>query len=170
MNTRKFIVFLLASLALVACANLPSLDFQNLKEPKVSLVGLRLGKANLAAQKFLVTLQLDNPNSQGFNVNGIDLAVALNGKKLAEGATTRPLSLEGGGSSTVEVAAVANALAMLEQAMVLTQKKAIDYEVSGHLNVLPGVFSWVRLPLSYKGTLTWEQLQRGIQAAQGMAR
>lgn len=170
MNMRQLTLFVLVLSTLISCTYPPSMDFQSIKQPKISLVGLKLSELKLAAQKFLVKLQLENPNDQSFSVNGIDLAIALNGKELAKGVMNRPLSLAGHGSSTVEVEAVANALAMLEQGMILAQKKYVDYNIHGHLSVLPGVFSWVKLPLSYSGRVTWQQLQKGIELAQGLAK
>ena len=98
----------------------------------------------------------------------VDLAVALNGKEFAKGITTSPLSLVAKGTSTVEVDTSANVLGVLEQGAFFLQKKSIDYQVSGHLSVLPGVFSWVKLPLSYSGTVTLQQLQQGIELMQGL--
>ena len=162
MKIGKLVLFLLALSVFSSCTGLSALDlqgFKNLKEPKVNLVGLQLSQADLLSQKFLVKLQLENPNDQSFSVDGIDVAVALNGHHIAQGATTKPLTLEKHGSSMVEIATVANALSLLQQAQTLAKKKFIDYEVSGHVSVLPGLFSWVKLPLSYRGKITLDQLK-----------
>lgn len=163
---RKLMLITTVALILISCANLAPLDIQQLQAPKVNLIGLKLTELNLAAQKFLVKLQLNNPNVQGISINGIDLAVAINGKELARGATTNPLTLTSRGTSTVEIAAVANALSLLEQGLRLMQNKPLEYTINGNLSVLPGIFSWVKLPLSYKGSVTLQQLRDGISTLQ----
>ncbi|CAK0761042.1 LEA14-like dessication related protein [Gammaproteobacteria bacterium] len=168
MNAHRSFFYLFSLIALISCTNQPSTDFSNLKQPKINLIGLKLHSLSLAEQKLLVKLQIENPNDQGFSVAGVDLSVSLNGKEFAKGNTTTPLSLVAQGSSTVEVEASANVLGVLEQGVFFLQKKSIDYQVSGHLSVLPGVFSWVKLPLSYSGTVTLQQLQQGIELMQGL--
>jgi len=164
MPIHKSIIF--GVLILIGCTNLAPLDIQQLQPPKVNLLGLKLSELNLTAQKFLIKLQLNNPNAQGLSINGIDLAVAINGKELAKGATTTPLTLESRGKSTVEIAAVANTLSLLEQGLRLMQNKPLEYAINGYLSVLPGIFSWVKLPLSYKGTVTLQQLRDGLALLQ----
>jgi len=168
MNARRLMFFVFPLFALISCANQPPMDFSNLKQPKINLIGLKLKSLSLTEQKLLVKLQIENPNDQGFSVASVDLAVALNGKEFAKGITTSPLSLVAKGTSTVEVDTSANVLGVLEQGAFFLQKKSIDYQVSGHLSVLPGVFSWVKLPLSYSGTVTLQQLQQGIELMQGL--
>lgn len=165
MYLQKLIILGIA-LNLISCTNPIPLAIQQLQPPKVNLLGLKLSELNLNAQKFLVKLQLDNPNAQGLSINGIDLGVAINGKELARGATTNPLTLESRGKSTVEIVAVANALSLLEQGLRLMQNKSLEYAINGNLSVLPGIFSWVKLPISYKGNVTLQQLRDGFNTLQ----
>lgn len=147
---------------LAGCASLDVKQYEQLQEPKVELVGLRLLSADLHKQDFVVTLKVDNPNHRGFTVGGADLGLALNGQTVAKGVNREGVSLPPLGSAQFDVVASANALSLLQQALQFHQQQVVDYSVSGGLALLPGVFRFVRLPFRYAGKLRWEELEQGV--------
>lgn len=140
-------------------------DYQNLKEPKVSLAGLNIKDLNPLKPSFLVRLKLDNPNDLDVNLDGADVALALNGQPVATGISRSPLTLKKLGSSAMDVEVTANTLSAIQQFLVLQSQPMMDYQVTGHLNWNDWLGALGRLPFNFKGTLDRDTL---MSAANGL--
>ncbi len=142
------IFFLVAFVILAGCANLSTFE-----QPRVSVVDVQLRGSKLLAQKFLVTLRIDNPNDYGFKINGAVVDVFLNDQPLARGLSNQKISIPKYGSADVNVVATVQVLDMLKQIMALGTQRAIDYQVKGHMNVSRGWTGDIRIPFEQKGEL-----------------
>ncbi|MAT51834.1 MAG: hypothetical protein CMK32_11695 [Porticoccaceae bacterium] len=80
-NAFIWVVFLIA-FALVGCAGAPPLQ-----EPEIRFVSLRPVIGDAGEQRFVVTLDVVNPNEQALNLKGVYYAVRLQGHKVASGVT-----------------------------------------------------------------------------------
>ena len=69
----RFILPVLAVLALAGCAALPT----NLETPEVSFVGLRAVEASVFEQRLEVRMKVHNPNDIQLPVNGLDVDIEL---------------------------------------------------------------------------------------------
>ncbi len=146
---RFFNIFFLVPFAILAgCANLSTFE-----QPRVSVVDVQLRGGKLLAQKFLVTLRIDNPNDYGFKINGAVVDVFLNDQPLARGLSNQKISIPKYGSADVNVVATVQVLDMLKQIMALGTQRAIDYQVKGHMNVSRGWTGDIRIPFEQKGEL-----------------
>ncbi len=149
--------------ALPGCSLLTT-DYRNLKEPKVSLAGLNIKNPNPLKPSFLVQLQLDNPNDLELNLDGADVALALNGQPVAAGVSRSPITLKKRGSSTMNVEVTANTLSAIQQFLVMQSRPAMDYQVTGHLDWLNWLGALGKLPFSFSGSLDRDTLMRAADS------
>ncbi len=156
-----FLTLLLFSDA--GCALLGS-DVKDLKAPKVTLAGLTLKDPNPLQLSFLVRLKLDNPNDLDVNLDGADVALALNGKTVAEGLSRSALTLKKRGSSELDVEVTTHTLSAMQQLLLLQTKPALDYAVSGHLHLLNWMGALGQLPFSFSGSVDRATLMRAAGA------
>ena len=171
MTASRILFLCLATLvlALSGCFSLPK-DFNSLKEPKVSLAGLAIKDMNPLQPRFLVRLNVTNPNDLAVDLEGADVDLALNGQPVATGVSRSPLTLAKFGSSQMDVEVTANTLGMLQQIMLLQSKSSIDYAVTGHLNVLNWLGPLGKLPFNFKGAVDRDTLLRGAESLGKLAR
>lgn len=154
--------------ALSGCFSLPK-NLDSLKEPKVSLAGLAVKDLNPFNPRLLVRLQVENPNDLDVNLDGGDVALALNGQPVASGTSRSPLTLAKFGSSQMDVEVSANTLGVLQQILLLQSKPTVDYDVSGHLNVLNWLGPLGKLPFNFKGSVDRDALLRGAESLGNLA-
>lgn len=162
-HRRSLVALALLGLLLSGCAGLPR-NFEELKAPEVFLTGLALKEANLFKPSFLVRLRVANPNDLEVNLEGAEVALALNGQPVAAGASRNPLSLARLGSSDMEVEVSADTLGVVQQFLALSNKPALDYGISGHLTVLNWLGPLGRIPFNFTGTVDRETLWRGAES------
>lgn len=148
---------LLASLMQAGCS-LFATDYSHLKEPRVSLAGLNIKDFNPLKPSFLVRLKVDNPNDLNVNLDGADVALALNGQPVATGVSRSALVLKKLGASEMDVEVTANTLIAMQQLLILQTRPALDYQVTGNLiwNNWLGVLG--KLPLKFNGSIDRETL------------
>jgi LEA14-like dessication related protein len=150
-----------------ACSLLTA-DYKNLKEPKVTLTGLNVRSLNPLQPSFLVSLKLDNPNDLDINLDGADVALALNGQPVAKGISQSPLTLKKMGSSDMSVEVTANTLNALGQLMALQSRNTLDYQVSGHLHLLNWLGSLGQLPFNFNGSVDRDTLFKAVSGIANM--
>lgn len=143
------------------CAALDASRYQHLQEPKVNILGLQFLSGSVTDQKFRVMLQVINPNDREFTVNGADVVLSVAGQPVAHGLSRDGVRLAPRGDSQLAVEVAANPLTLLQHAAQFSQLRTVPYQVSGHLGVFPGVFSFVKLPFSFGGVLNWDDLMAG---------
>ena len=157
----------LASLLLTQTGcSLLTADYKNMKEPKVSLAGLNIKDLNPLSPSFLVRLKVDNPNDLDVNLDGADVALALNGRPVAAGVSRSPLVLKKLGSSEMDVEVTANTMSAIQQFLILQTKSTLDYQVTGNLIWNNWLGALGKLPLQFSGSMDKDTLMR---AASGLA-
>lgn len=154
-------------LLLSGCVGLPR-NFNNLKEPRVSLTGLAVKELNLLAPSVLVRLRVENPNDLNIDLDGADVALALNGQPVATGISRSPLTLAKFGASEMNVEVKAGTLQVLQQILLLQANPSVNYDVTGHLNVLNWLGPLGRIPFRFQGDVDRDTLLRGAESLGGM--
>ncbi len=158
----------LASLLLTQTGcSLLTADYKNMKEPKVSLAGLNIKDLNPLSPSFLVRLKVDNPNDLDVNLDGADVALALNGRPVAAGVSRSPLVLKKLGSSEMDVEVTANTMSAIQQFLILQTQSNLDYQVTGNLIWNNWLGALGKLPLKFSGSMDKDTLMR---AASSLAR
>ncbi|MEY2679853.1 MAG: hypothetical protein RL661_84 [Pseudomonadota bacterium] len=158
----------LASLLLTQTGcSLLTADYKNMKEPTVSLAGLNIKDLNPLSPSFLVRLKVDNPNDLDVNLDGADVALALNGRPVAAGVSRSPLVLKKLGSSEMDVEVTANTMSAIQQFLILQTQSTLDYQVTGNLIWNNWLGALGKLPLKFSGSMDKDTLMR---AASSLAR
>ena len=166
-STRVAAWWLSALLMTQTSCSLLTADYKNLKEPKVSLAGLNIKDLNPLSPSFLVRLKVDNPNDLDVNLDGADVALALNGQPVAAGVSRSPLVLKKLGTSEMDVEVTANTMNAVQQFLILQTRPALDYQVTGNLIWNNWLGALGKLPLKFSGSMDKETLMR---TASGLAR
>ena len=166
-STRVAAWWLAALFMTLSGCSLLTADYKNLKEPKVSLAGLNIKDLNPLSPSFLVRLKVDNPNDLNVNLDGADVALALNGQPVAAGVSRSPLVLKKLGSSEMDVEVTANTMNAVQQFLILQTKPTLDYQVTGNLIWNNWLGALGKLPLKFSGSMDKDTLMR---AASGLAR
>lgn len=126
-------VLLAAVLALAGCA-LMRTQWQS---PRVSLVALRLQRASLFQQQFVVTLKVVNPNDAALPVKSMDYRFKLNGKAFASGLTDKSFTVPAFGQTKVRVSIDTTTLGWARQLALLDRGhlRRLSYHVYGTVHV-----------------------------------
>jgi LEA14-like dessication related protein len=160
-DPRKSALLLLTIGILAAgCIGVPK-NLDQLKEPTVSLAGLALNEADLFSPSFLVRLRVENPNDLDVTLDGADAALALNGQPVASGVSRSQVGLARFGSSDLAVQVTANTLGVIQQMLALQNQPNLNYQVTGHLQLLNWLGPLGRVPFSFQGAVDRETLLRG---------
>lgn len=165
----KAAALILLCLLVSGCAGLAQ-RFNNLKEPRVSLAGLALKRMDFFKPSFLVRLNVENPNDVAVNIDGADVALALNGQPVAKGVSRSPLSLAKLGSSSMDVEVSADTLGVLQQILLLQNRQSLDYQVSGRLTVLDWLGPLGQVPFDFQGVVDRDDLLKQAQSLGGTRR
>lgn len=145
-----------AALSLVACSALPV----GLEAPTVSVADIRLAGGGLLEQRFRLTLRVHNPNDRDLPLDGLNFVLELNDMEFAQGATSRPVMLQGLGDTLVDVEGVSNLGAVLDQLQQLSAgpgaRDSVGYRIHGRL-ASRGMGSF---PFDRRGEISLNDLNR----------
>ncbi|GAA5216211.1 LEA type 2 family protein [Corallincola platygyrae] len=131
----------------------------SLESPRVSLASIKSLGGDLFEQRFLVVLNVQNPNNQALPINGIDLVLEVEGKEVATGVGASSVVIEPLSEEKVSLYLTTN---MFKGAGVLLkfineQDKALSYEVTGYLHTSLGLS--VKVPFENSGELTLDDMK-----------
>ncbi len=73
------------------------------QRPGISLDGVRVAELGLSGAELVLELGIDNPNDFGIDLERLDYALAINGRRWAESSRESGLSLAPDGSTTVDL-------------------------------------------------------------------
>jgi LEA14-like dessication related protein len=91
-----------------------------------------------------------NPNDEALAVDGIDLTLDLNDRRLGRALSSDELEIPRLGDEVVTLVATTHLLDILRQAMALPDASGLDYSLHGRV-YLSGSRGWLRV--SHKGSL-----------------
>lgn len=147
MITRKHYIQALVCLLLFGCA---STDWES---PNVNLVGIKYMGGKMFEQRFLVTLNVQNPNNRALPIEGVTVNLEIEGQDVAEGVNRSDKEIPPFGDDEVNLILTTNlfkgARVVLE--LMKSQQPTFDYAVSGSMHT-GGALS-VKVPFSSEGTL-----------------
>ena len=105
--------------------------------PRVSLADLRLSEVTLVEQRYAAKLRVQNPNHATLRVRGMDYTIYINGRKFADGVSSRQFTVLGYGEAIVEVDLTSTVLRVFEQLQNLSsgESRVFRYRISGSLTL-----------------------------------
>lgn len=120
-------------LTLTACASIRP----QLEQPNISLANVEIGEIGLLQQRYLLTLNVQNPNNFTIPVRGMSYVLQLAGSDFARGVSPKSFSVPAYGETQVQVEMTTNALSILHKLQGLLSGKtdAVSYQLSGKLDV-----------------------------------
>lgn len=127
------IVLLMACLS--ACASIPEnlVSTPNVKLSNVQVVGL-----GFDSQTFLLSFDVDNPNSFPLPVKNIDYGVKLDGQRFASGETVCDFTVPANGDANFAISVDLNLLQTAPQLLTIVRdgtRQDIPYELEGRFGV-----------------------------------
>lgn len=146
---KRFFAFALLGVILTGCATMAGLS----ETPRVRLVSIAPVDFQLFEQRFLVTLQIQNPNARDITIRGLDYEIEVNDRLFAQGVSGKPITVPAYGENIAEVEVASTLQRVIEQLRELgyRAKPSLDYSISGHVNIdgIP-----IPVPFEYQNTLS----------------
>ena len=104
-----------------------------LERPQLSLVGVQLKDAQLAEQRFIVTLRVQNPNGRALPVRAIDCTIELAGERFGQGTTAATFTVPGHGEASFDMIVTTNLAASLPRLLprLRDAREPIPYRLAG---------------------------------------
>jgi LEA14-like dessication related protein len=156
---KQYFVLALLGTILTGCATMAGLN----EAPRVRLASITPVDFQLFEQRFLVTLQVQNPNAKDITIRGLDYTIEVNDILFAQGVSGKTITVPAYGESTAQVEVVSTLERVLEQlqAFGYRAKPSLDYAIRGHANIdgIP-----IPVPFEYQNTLTipgWQDPGKG---------
>ncbi len=142
---RLLVIALLAS----GCAELKDL----VQKPTLHVEGAHVASLSLDEVNLLVDLGIDNPNSFGLAVAGIDFALSVDGRPFLDGKTTSGIKIAAASKSTVPVAVGVPVPKILKTLTNLPDANEVPYKIEGNITLNAKALGDVRLPFAHEGRL-----------------
>jgi len=138
---------LLFPLLLAACAGLGTRP----EPPSLALSDLRLVDATLFAQRYLLELQVQNPNPFDLAIDGTACELLLNGQLFASGVSNQPVTVPRYGTGVLRVEATSTLVGLFRQLTELerSQAQSFRYQLRGHVSLKGS-----RLPFDQSGEIS----------------
>lgn len=124
--------------------------------PDLTLVGLAPLESTVMEPRMRLDFRLMNTGRKAFDVQGIDLALAVNGVELARGVDGQGFQLPAFGETRASVEVSASLFKLVELLLTLPKASEFSYELSGRLHLAGFPRS---VPIRRAGAFTREQLQ-----------
>jgi LEA14-like dessication related protein len=105
------------------------------KEPELKIVGMKVKKITLDAIHSIFDVEIKNPNKIGVRLEGLDYALDLDGKRLADGQTATPLELPAQKSKETTFEMRFPLATLGDNLMTFLQKKEAPYAVEAVFHV-----------------------------------
>lgn len=131
------------ALLVSACAHLGA----SYDPPKVKVISLELLPSQGLSQRFLIGLQMTNPNSGPMPIRGFSYTLALNGYELLDGVSSRMTTIPAFSETEVTVEATTDlmaALRFLNDFLSNNQQDTLRYALTANLDVA-GLMRGVRV-------------------------
>lgn len=110
--------------------------------PSLSLVDIKLKKANLIKQTFIAELTIENPNDFDLPIDDIKVKLALEDHSLGEGITSQNFVVPANGEATFKMKINTNLFSnlMIIKKIIDAKPETITYEINGSVDVALPLF------------------------------
>lgn len=147
---------ILTLLALTGCG-VRQLARGEIEPPKVEVKGVMLGLPHQGGLPVSAILELTNPNPEPLDLKGYDYDLWLEGRSVAQGASSKPVHLPALGRTTVEFPILVQLPAVLSLAPVLLKRQKVNYQIAGGFRLGSVMGGLVRVPFRFQGQATAEE-------------
>ena len=122
----RTLVLMIVLGAMAACSSMS-------RKPEVSLAGVELSGIGLVDQRFVIKLNVHNPNDIDLSLKALDFNVELDGKRFAHGVAAKPMIVPRQSDAVLEIQAVGSLVVLLQQLRELRKagRETIPYRIFG---------------------------------------
>lgn len=134
-DTRRQALLAIAGLILAGCAGIPHDAFE---PPRLSLSSFRMLPSDGLAPRFLIGLQVVNPNRTALNVGALSYEVALEGHRLLSGVAGDLARIPAHAESEIEIQAVldpASDLSLFNELLNEAQRDRFRFDLRARLDL-----------------------------------
>ncbi len=148
MRRLRFLPLLPALAALAGCA----LFISRLTPPRLSIVNVRVRRADFWQQRLQVRVRVRNPNDLGLAVRTVSYVLDIDGQRIATGICAQGFTVPPQGTAEFDTEVTANAAGALLAVLVNGRRRPVHYRIRGTVELSHG---WLRsLPFDERGTFT----------------
>ncbi len=142
------VIWLPLCLGIAGCAGLPA----NTSALRVNLLSMRVVDMQLFEQRYALSIRVQNPNPQDFQVAGLDFSLSINGEFFADGVSNQGFAIPAYGEAVTEVQVSSSWFRLFNQIRALQENTGEDltYRISGSVSLSE---SWIRLPFEREGRI-----------------
>ena len=125
-------IVLLVLLALPGCSLFQPPE---LKDPTLSLERIAVLQMGITEQRFMLTIDVDNPNRQSLAIRSIRYDLEVGGMPFASGATDKRFSIAGADTTSIEIEARTQLLGNLPALarMATSGNATVPYQIQGEV-------------------------------------
>lgn len=154
LRTLTKVIMPVAVLTLAGCASLQEQIKEHVQKPTADVKGVNITDMTLDSVSMLVDLNVNNPNSFGFNTTGFDLALAVEESTLATlDKSDSPLSVPANGSAATSVPLTLKFADIYNAISSLKDKDEFSYGIDAGFKVALPVIGDMRIPVSFASSL-----------------
>ncbi|HTY50666.1 MAG TPA: LEA type 2 family protein [Steroidobacteraceae bacterium] len=135
---------------LLAAASACSVFVPRFQTPRLSVVGIQLGRSDLFQQHLRVRMHVENPNDRDLPVQGLDYQLMLAGEQVAAGESEASFVVPAHGSADFNMTATANLASALVRLFGHGSSGPIEYRLAGRVHLAAGLVR--SIPFEEKGT------------------
>lgn len=154
LRTFKTVILPLTLLVLSGCATVKDQIKEHVQKPTADVKGVNITDMTLDSVSMLVDLNVNNPNSFGFNTTGFDLALAVEQTTLATlDKSDSPLSVPANGSAATSVPLTLKFADIYDAVANLKDKDEFNYGIDAGFKVALPVIGDMRIPVNFASSL-----------------
>lgn len=146
----------LVTLGLLGCG-VQQLTRGELEAPKVNFRGVIPGMPSPEGWPLRCLLTLENLNQQPLDIRGYDYEVWLEGRRVAQGASSHRVYLPPRGKSEVEFPVLVKLPAVMNLAPQVLNRRRVNYQVAGGFRLASVMGGFIRIPFHFRGETTLDE-------------
>jgi LEA14-like dessication related protein len=147
------LLFFLLAFLLSGCAQLQNILQQSVKKPTAQVTNAQISGLSFSQIDLLFDIKVDNPNTIGVNLAGLDYGLKINEHELFSGNKKDALTIEASASNTIQIPLTLQFNDIYKAVGQLSGQEKSTYSFNGGVSFDLPVLGLVRLPISISGEI-----------------
>lgn len=151
---RKFLWVSISFLLFFGCSELMNLlQMSSIKNPNVAVTGTRISGLSFNQANLIVDIKVDNPNTVGIDMAGLNFDLKINGSSLLSGRKNDPLQIIANGSNTIQLPLTLKYEDLYKIVTSIAGMEKTEFLFEGNLDFELPVIGKVSVPVSKSGEI-----------------